>query len=200
MKNLSITSLQNPLNYSRYKELITTLAEQNKCTGEQIEEKIKATTINVQRIKRLDKQTEIVDDLKLKVKELSEKQIWVILVESWCGDAAQCLPVIAKIAELNTNIDLKIILRDENLNIMDQFLTNGSRSIPKLIIIEKDEIIDTWGPRPKGIQKMVLEYKQANPNATHDEFVNNLHLWYARDKTLSIQNDFIELLTNKITQ
>ncbi|MCC6180683.1 MAG: thioredoxin family protein [Bacteroidia bacterium] len=200
MKFLSVNELKNPLNYNEYKALITDLASKNKCTGEQIEEKIKATLINVQRIKRLDKQIEINSDLKTKIKEISEKQVWVILVESWCGDAAQCLPVIAKIVEINTNIDLKIILRDENLSIMDQFLTNGSRSIPKLILIENEEIIDTWGPRPKGIQKMVLDYKQANPNASHDEFVANLHLWYARDKTISLQNDFMELLTNKITR
>ncbi len=136
MKFLSVNELKNPLNYNEYKALITDLASKNKCTGEQIEEKIKATLINVQRIKRLDKQTEINSELKTKIKGISEKQVWVILVESWCGDAAQCLPVIAKIAEINSNIDLKIILRDENLSIMDQFLTNGSRSIPKLILLK----------------------------------------------------------------
>jgi hypothetical protein len=54
--------------------------------------------------------------------------------------------------------------------------------------------LQQWGPRPKAIQEMVSAYKQEFPNATHDEFVQQLHLWYARDKTNAIQNEFKELL------
>jgi hypothetical protein len=99
-------------------------------------------------------------------------------------------------AELNKNILLKIIFRDEHLDLMDNFLTNGSRSIPKLICIDEktDSINFIWGPRPKAIQDRVSELKKNFPEITHDELVKNIHLWYAQDKTKSIQAEFIELL------
>jgi hypothetical protein len=122
--------------------------------------------------------------------------MWVMIVESWCGDAAQNLPIIAKLASLNPYIELMIILRDENPDIMDLHLTNGSRSIPKLIILDPvfKSLLKEWGPRPAAIQKMVKEYKLANPEVTHDEFVKNLHLWYAKDKGLSLEQDLLSLL------
>lgn len=194
MELLETYKITNPYSYSKYKELVFSLAEKKQCTGELTSSHIEATFINAQRMKRIDKQCEISDNLKKNIQSISKKYTWLLLVESWCGDGAQCVPVIAKMAELNSNIDLKLILRDENLPIMDTFLTNGSRSIPKLIFIHNDQVIGTWGARPKAIQQMVTEYKKANPNASHEEFVKNLHLWYARDKTQSIQNEFNDIL------
>jgi hypothetical protein len=83
---------------------------------------------------------------------------------------------------------------------MDAFLTNGSRSIPKLIIINKEsnEVVESWGPRPQAIQNMVINFKKEFPNADHDELVKNLHLWYARDKTNAIQDEFKVLLSKLI--
>lgn len=184
--------------YSEYKELVLKYADEQSTSGEQTIEHIKATEINAQRVKRIDKQCEINEELKNVVKKITKKYTWILITESWCGDGAQCIPVIAKIAELNSNINLKLIMRDENLSIMDKFLTNGSRSIPKLIFLEEENVIGTWGPRPKEIQKKVTEFKAANPNVSHEEFVTNIHLWYARDKTQAIQNEFIEILNNQL--
>lgn len=194
MEVLEINKIKNPYSYSKYKELVLSLAENKQCTGELTPEHIEATVINAQRMKRIDKQCELHNELKKTIQSITKKYTWILLVESWCGDGAQCVPVIAKMAELNPNIQLKLILRDENLPTMDAFLSNGSRSIPKLIFLHNDQVIGTWGSRPKAIQKMVTDYKQANPNVTHEEFVTNLHLWYARDKTQSIQNEFTEIL------
>lgn len=194
MELLEIHKTTNPYSYDKFKELVLSLAAKKQCTGELTQQHIEATFINAQRMKRIDKQCELNNDLKKTIQSISKKYTWLLLVESWCGDGAQCVPVIAKMAELNPNIELKLILRDENLPIMDNFLTNGSRSIPKLIFVHHDQVIDTWGPRPKAIQKMVIEYKQLNPKYTHEEFVTNLHLWYAKDKTQSIQNEFNEML------
>ena len=59
--------------------------------------------------------------------------IWLIITEGWCGDAAQCIPTIEKIAAESKNIETHYVLRDENLDLIDEYLTNNARSIPKLI-------------------------------------------------------------------
>lgn len=185
--------------YAQYKDIVFDYASERKTSGEQLEERIAATFINAQRIKRIDKQCIINENLSLITKNISKKHKWILIVESWCGDGAQCVPVISKIANLNSNIKLEVIFRDDNLEVMDCFLTNGSRSIPKLICINDsdDTIVATWGPRPKAIQDKVVEFKKSFPEATHDELVKNIHLWYAQDKTKSIQDEFLELL-NKL--
>ena len=120
---------------------------------------------------------------------------WILIVEGWCGDGAQNLPIIAKIAEQFPNIDLKIILRDENSDLMNAYLTNGGRAIPKLICIDTDtnQELGTWGPRTSFIQEKVDEYKKGNNiKANHDDFVANLHLWYARDKGISLKYEIMQ--------
>lgn len=195
MELLTNFKINNPYSYNDYRDMVVLWGKNKQCSGEATPEHIEATIINAQRIKRIDKQCVINDELSAVIKSISKPYTWLLLTESWCGDGAQCIPVIAKMAELNPLINLQLIFRDENLSIMDEFLNSaGSRAIPKLLFIHNKEVIGNWGARPKAIQQMVKDFKQANPNATHDEFVVNLHLWYARDKTEAIQNEFNEIL------
>lgn len=196
MVSTEIAKIINPYSYSEYKDLVVKLAEEKKCSGEQTPERINATALNAQRMKRIDKQFELNADLMKVISLINKKYTWILIVESWCGDGAQCVPIIAKIAESNPNIELNLILRDENPTYMDNFLTNGARAIPKLIFMHNGNAIGTWGPRPKAIQNMVTNYKLNNPNVSHEDFVTLLHLWYARDKTQSLQNEFKDLLSH----
>jgi len=192
------SKINNSLSYENYKTLVFSYSENNKTSGdEQIPERVAATKLNAQRIKRLDKQIELNSEIKNELSRINKKWTWVVLIETWCGDGAQNIPVIAKIAQHNPNIELKIILRDENPEIMSAYLTNGSRSIPKLICFDSDtkEEIGSWGPRPEKIQQMVKEFKLTNPHCTHEELVKNIHLWYARDKGESTQKEFAALLS-----
>lgn len=186
-------------NYESYRKLVLSYADENKTSGEKSKEHIDATLINAQRIKRIDKQCIINSELQTLLRQINKKQKWLVISESWCGDGAQCIPVIAKMAGLNSNIILDLVFRDEQPDLMDRFLTNGSRSIPKLICTdeESDAVNYIWGPRPKAIQDKVSELKASHPDITHDELVKNIHLWYAQDKTKSIQSEFIDLL-NKV--
>jgi hypothetical protein len=194
---INFSAIKNAYSYTDYKKLVISYAEKGGTSGnEQLPERIEATKLNAQRIKRIDKQIELSNEIQETIAKIFEKWTWIVLVESWCGDGAQNLPVVAKIAECSPNIKLKILLRDENLGIMDAYLTNGSRSIPKLICINSttNEEIGTWGSRPVKIQQMVKEYKAQNPQSSHDDFVKSLHLWYAKDKGESLQKDFEKLL------
>ncbi len=188
--------LKQHYSYEQYKDLMNRLAENGESTGVISDEHIAATRLNAQRIRRIDKQCLLTDELLETLKNFTRRCEWILLAESWCGDGAQCIPVIAGIAAQSNCIDLKLILRDNHPDIMDAYLTNGSRAIPKLICFDKDthQEIGHWGPRPAGIQQMVINFKQAHPDINHAEFVKNLHLWYAKDQTRALQQDFVSLL------
>ncbi|PQJ76888.1 thioredoxin family protein [Polaribacter glomeratus] len=195
MKNILETSLKNSLSYQEYLDLVKNLLAENKSTGpNQSEDLTNYSLLNSTRMKRLDKTIKITDETSAQIQKINEPTTWLVLTEGWCGDAAQNLPVINKMAALNNNITLKLVLRDENLDLMDLFLTNGGRAIPKLIALDKDNnVIDTWGPRPAVATKLVTDYK-AKHGALDAQLKEDLQVWYNKDKGISTQEDFIKLL------
>jgi len=137
----------------------------------------------------------LMDSLNERLDRVNRNMIWLVLTEAWCGDAAQNLPIIQKIAEHSPKIQTRYILRDENLDIMDLFLTNGrSRSIPKLISLDSQtlEVLGHWGARPAGADQLYNELSQEG--LQNQQVSEKLHKWYADDKTKSVQSEFLGLL------
>jgi hypothetical protein len=148
-------------------------------------------------MKRLDKTIHLNSEIKAALQAMKTPQTWLVISEAWCGDAAQNVPILQKMADLNENIELKIILRDENLEVMDLYLTNGGRSIPKLITLENktlDELF-TWGPRPASIQQVMNELKAANITEI-STLVEKIQIAYNNDKSLSIQEEMLSILNS----
>lgn len=175
---------------------MTELVANNRTTGpNQTVSLIDFTTLNLRRMTRLNKTLKLTDSLKDKLANRDEAQRWVVISEAWCGDAAQNLPILNLIAESSDKIQLDIILRDENEDIIDAFLTNGGRSIPKLIALdENNNVLFTWGPRPQRAQDMFTEHKKHPEAQTNEEFKLSLHTWYSKDKSSEVQKEFLELL------
>ena len=194
MKKNIENSLQTAISYTGYRSLVRNLLIKGKSTSsEQSEDLTNYSRLNDRRMKRLDKTIKISEDTIQEFKKVKQPQTWLVLTEGWCGDAAQNLPILNKIASDTANIDLKIVLRDENLDLMDLFLTNGGRSIPKLIVLDKDNnVLDFWGPRPTIATKMVADYKEKN-GTLDPQFKQDLQVWYNKDKGKSVQNDFVNL-------
>lgn len=192
-------SLPNSYTYAAYRALVSTLVQERGTTGtEQKESLIEYTQLNDRRMKRWDKTLKIPEAIERKVKGLDRKILWVVLTESWCGDASPSLPVMNRLAQMTPNLDLKIVLRDENTQLMNRFLTDGSLSIPKLISLDlhTGEILATWGPRPSTATKMAHEYKKKHGSLT-PEFKEGLQLWYNKDKGQNILSDLLKLLALK---
>ena len=147
-------------------------------------------------MKRWDKTLTLTDQQEKIIRAFNRKVIWLVLTESWCGDAAPTIPVMNKVASLNQNIELKVLLRDEHDRLMDHFLTNGARSIPKLIMLDSAslEVTGEWGPRPATAARMVVDYKQEHGKLTA-EFREDLQIWYNRDKGQETLKELISLLT-----
>lgn len=189
--------IKKSLSYSEYLQLTEDLLSQEKTTGpNQGADYVHYTNLNFHRMKRLDKTFEINAELKSLIAQIKTPQTWLVISEAWCGDAAQNVPLLQKIADLSNKIELKIILRDENLEVMDIYLTNGGRSIPKLIALENDTLNElyTWGPRPASIQNVMNELKAANVTEI-SEIVEKIQIAYNHDKSQSFQNEFVTLLT-----
>lgn len=186
--------IENAYTYQEYREMIDKRMEEGKTTGDNhSEEMLHYTKMNVHRMKRQDKRVELTEDVKAALDDVDRKMIWLVLTEAWCGDAAQSLSAIQKMANYSENIQARYILRDENLEIMDQFLTNGkSRSIPKLICLDYQtlEVLGTWGPRPANSQALYDDWRSEGiPN---QDVAEKLHKWYTKDRTRSIQAEFEE--------
>lgn len=198
MKNTIQQTLLNSFSYSEYRKKVTELIAEGKSTGlEQSNDLLHYSELNEARMNRLEKTIAIVDEVKAKLENLDKKYIWLVLAEGWCGDAAQVLPVIHKMAETTNKVELKIALRDDNDALMQHFLTNGGKAIPKLIVLdaETSEVIADWGPRPHGAKQLILEYKAAH--GVVDETAKiELQKWYLHDKGISIQQEIVEMHEN----
>ena len=189
-------SLIKGISYTAYRILVDRLAGENATTGATKKEAlIEYTKLNDRRMKRWDKTLKIPLSFEEKIASIDYKVTWLVITESWCGDAAHLMPVMNKIAEMNKNINFKVVLRDENDELMNQFLTNGSKSIPKLIMIddETNDIVSTYGPRPNVVTKLVNDFKNEHGLLT-PEFKQDLQVWYNKDKGQSTLEDLTELL------
>ena len=198
MINTIKQALENSFSYADYRKKVTNLIAEGKSTGHtQSEDLLKYSELNETRMNRLEKTIEVTDKTKTKLQNLDKKYIWLVLSEGWCGDAAQIVPVIHKMAEVTDKVELKIALRDDNDALMQHFLTNGGKAIPKLIVLDAEtlEVVLDWGPRPHGAKQLILDYKAAH--GVVDETAKiELQKWYLHDKGISIQNEIVEMHEN----
>jgi len=197
MKKSIEEGLQKAISYTSYRKRISDLIASGKSSGPiQSEDLLNYSKLNDRRMTRLDKTIQLSHETLLALKKNDKPITWLVLTEGWCGDAAQTLPVINKIADESDLITLKIIFRDEHEELMSHFLTNGGKSIPKLLVLNSEnDVLNTWGPRPNIATKMVQDYKN-----THGQldaaFKQELQVWYNKNKGVNIQENMVGLLTN----
>ncbi|HEX8289280.1 MAG TPA: thioredoxin family protein [Pyrinomonadaceae bacterium] len=187
--------IEKSMTYAEYIKLIDDLLLDGKTTGEnQSEAMFNYGKLNRQRMHRLEKTVKLSDSVKEKAQSVERKMIWLVITEGWCGDAAQNIPIIEKIAAENSNIETRYVLRDENLELMDKYLTYNARSIPKLIALDEEtlEEIGTWGPRPKAAMDYFFQMKEQGMEKPL--MMENMQRWYLQDKEKSIQTEFENLL------
>ena len=183
--------VKKSMTYAEYIKLIDDLLIEGKTTGEvQSETMFGYGKLNRQRMRRLEKTVKLKESLVKKVKENSREMIWLVITEGWCGDAAQNIPIIEKIAAESERIETRYILRDENLDLMDAHLTNGARSIPKLIALDAKTLkeLGSWGPRPQAA--MGFFYEMRKHKVEKSLMMENMQRWYIADKNQSIQTEF----------
>ncbi|MFT3902548.1 MAG: thioredoxin family protein [Niabella sp.] len=154
------------------------------------------TKMNEARMKRWVKTNPLTNETVSLIKRIDKPLQWVVISEPWCGDAAHIVPVIYLMSALNDKITLTLQLRDSGSEI-DNYLTNGSKSIPILIVRDENgKDLFHWGPRPRQGQEMYLSLSARK--ADFEEVKTAIQNYYNADKALSIQKEITDLLKEKI--
>jgi hypothetical protein len=186
--------IEKAMTFAEYAKLIDELLAAGKTTGpNQSEAMVGFTRLNRQRMERLAKTTTVIDEVKNALSSIERKMTWLIITEGWCGDAAQNVPAIEKMAAECDLIETRYLLRDENPELIDQFVTSGARAIPKLIAIDSEtfEVLGSWGAGPKEAQR--LFERRRDEGILKPQIMEELQRWYNADRSLSLQKEFAEL-------
>lgn len=187
-------ALAQGMDYESYRSKVETLFNKGKTTnGDNRESMLHYTKLNMQRMNKWDKIAKLTEASIDQMQSISNPETWLVLTEGWCGDAAHALPILHKLSEASDKVEVKYILRDEHPELMDQFLTNGGRSIPKVIRLDANtnEVLTTWGPRPSAIQSRIMENKNSSNPIPYQELSLETQKWYAKDKGKTIQLEFL---------
>ncbi len=184
------------LTYEAYRKLVDDLLAAGKTTGEDHSEAmLHYSKMNVQRMNRVEKTAILNEELTEALAQLKGAYDLLVITEGWCGDAAQIVPVIYKMTQASGGkLSLRLVLRDQNLPLIDAHLTNGGRAIPVLLILDKEGnlMLPKWGPRPVALQELMGEWKKEG--VVMPELAEKLHGWYAKDKTQHTQKELIALI------
>jgi hypothetical protein len=185
---------QKSYTYPEYIAMVEALQHDGKVTGHQQSESLLVySKLNMHRMHRWEKTFVPSPALARKIAAIDKPLHWVVITEGWCGDAAQQLPVIEKLASLNPLITTHYVLRDENPEFMDLFLTNGARSIPVWICTDEHwNFRWKWGARPRAAQDMLNKLKEEAVSL--DEQKQQLHGWYAKNKHEALQLEVAQML------
>ncbi len=184
------------LTYTKYRELVDELLAVGKTTGpDHSEELLHYTKMNVQRMKRVEKTTILTYDLLTAIQNVKGHYRFLVISEGWCGDAAQIVPVIDKIVSTAPDkFSLRLVLRDQNIPLIDAHLTDNGRAIPVVLVLndENELVLPKWGPRPAILQSLRAQWKKEGLDST--KIGELLHGWYAKDKTQETQRELSALL------
>ena len=185
---------ENGMSYNTYLDITQKMEVEGKTSGEnQSEAMVHYTNMNVKRMNRWNKTWNPSPEVKSIIQKSTDKINFLIITEAWCGDAAHNIPMLAKLIESNTNWNLKFVWRDVDTSIIDAYLTNGSRSIPKLVAFNEDnDVLFTWGPRPEPLQDIYLDLR--DKETPYPDINTTLQTWYNQDKGQHIEKEFITLI------
>ena len=156
--------------------------------------------LNLKRMKRIQKQYEPAPYLNKLIRKINIPVTWLTITEGWCGDAAHILPVLNNLTAISFKPDLKIVFRDDGSDLIEDYLTDGSRSIPIVLAVDEDgQVISKWGPRPSFAQKIVQAYKTGDsPYANYNDMSEALQKWYHYDRFQSFESEIVEFIEPQI--
>jgi hypothetical protein len=172
------------ISYPEYKKLIHLLA-----SGSVVPEILypphlqKYVPINLRRMDRWEKRSHAIQRSDDRTLANGSAFRILVLTEAWCGDAAHVLPVAEKVIRSWDGLDVRYLFRDQHPELMQAFLTSGSRSIPKYILFRKEDgqVIETWGPRPSVLQAWTMN-ERSKVNFDPDAISVYQQSWYNSDK------------------
>lgn len=183
--------------YAAYRSKILDQLSEQDLAHESVKKLLKYTAKNEARMTSLDQSLTLIPEVLESLRQ-AEPMIWLVLTEGWCGDAASSVPVIAALAaQFPDKIKLRFLFRDENPELMNAHLTNGGKSIPKLIVLDESlNFIASWGPRPQVLQDQMDAWK-AEFGKDFTALIKRVNAWYDEDSSVSIQNEICVMMSDQ---
>lgn len=147
--------------------------------------------LNKKRIDRILNTYKAKEEQVTRFEDLNFSGKLLVITEGWCGDAAQSVPVIYRF--FNKHLEIKMVHRDENEGLMNQYLTNGSKSIPIVLILNKNnEVVAHWGPRPEFGNELFHQFKTDETTYPKEKFMEDMQMAYNKDKGVSIIDEIVD--------
>lgn len=177
------------MTYTEYTGIFDTiLGSENPAAPYNNPDYLNYTKLNESRQRRWTKRGELSEETIEAIKSIDKSQHWIIITEPWCGDASHNVPFLVKMAELNPLISYDIQLRDSEPLLINDYLTNGGKAIPKMVARDENgRDLFTWGPRPAKAQELFLELKSSNADFEQQKIA--LQEWYNENKGLDVQKE-----------
>lgn len=135
-----------------------------------------------------------------KIQEYQSTRILVI-TEAWCGDSLAILPIIKKVAEINQHWEIKILRRDASSDLMNHFLTNGTKAIPVFLFLDdRGEMLFKWGPRPKAAAEIFENHRESinQGQIEKQDVIKKIRTYYAKDKGKSSLTELIDIFNRHL--
>ena len=197
LEDLLKKALHNSVGYEAYRAEMTRQAMAGETSGAlQSESLIAYTKLNDRRMRRWEKTFRLPDAVRTELNRFEGELIWLVLTESWCGDAAPILPIMKAFEEASSGLQLRMADRDDHPELMARFKTDGALSIPKLLVVDPEgtQGLTSWGPRPAEPMRLTRAYK-AKHGKLSAEFREDLQRWYNKDKGRAITEELSGLFT-----
>lgn len=158
-----------------------------------LDEFIERAEVDQELWRSMRKRARVPAEFTRRSRDLPEPRYLLVLLEDWCGDASSTIPTVARLAEETPKLELRVLRRDENLDLMDAHLSGTSRAIPVVIVLdERFEEVGWWGSRPRELQAWVKS-EQARAMETADRY-REMRRWYARDQGRTTLDEIVTLL------
>jgi hypothetical protein len=147
------------------------------------------------RMNRIAPTIKLLPELQAALGKLTQRYIWAIITEGWCGDASETVPIIEAVAEASGgHLETRYFLRDANPDFINQYLTNGGRAMPIAVVLHADSLTEAgvWGPRPTPLQAIHQDLKARE--VPSKEITAQVHAWYEQDATRTTQQELLALM------
>jgi hypothetical protein len=191
---LTADQLATGLSYPAYRQHITeALATQE--PDAKLAKMLPYYRENDARMNRIAPTITLLPELQAAAGQLTQRYIWAIITEGWCGDASETVPIIEAVAAASGgHLETRYFLRDANPDFIDQYLTNGGRAMPIAVVLHADSLTEAgvWGPRPTPLQAIHQDLKARE--VPSKEITAQVHAWYEQDATRTTQQELLALM------
>lgn len=207
MRNLSSALLDRSISFATYQDWFDSILM--RAPKRYSAKEISYIPLNAHRMRRWLKKDRLLTKVKDRLGQFDHPMHLLVITEAWCGDAAQVIPVLVQMAKQNPLLKISIVMRDEEPELMDSFLTEGKRAIPKILILDpvnSYQVFGTWGPRPKAAQHLMnqglAQWQNLPEGKPKEQFradlYTSLHKWYTQDKTVATQLEILQVLASSL--